>query len=382
MTFHGEDKKLKNMEKQIRGETYCEENKNLILKYKNILFAKSSSPHTVLNYLNNLNQISKMCEKPIENFDKDDIISLLGKIEQSGYKPSTKNLYRVNLKKFIKDMELDVPTDIIKTGKNSNQHKLPEDLITEHEAKMMIDSTSSLRDKALMSVLYESAARVGDLSELRIKDIDFNKRDGTYLRLDGKTGARRIKLIASTPYITSWLNNHPEKENQNAPVWLSKIKNQPLKYQGVRRVLKIAAEKAQIQKDIHPHLFRHSRSTFLANHLTPSQLESYMGWEHGSRMPAIYVHLSGQDLDHAIDKIHGKEDEEDEKDDSEFTNRYCPRCGKMNETTAKFCNVCGAALDITNAIEIDEKRNEVINKLMEMIANNPELAEMLKEYNG
>jgi hypothetical protein len=65
------------------------------------------------------------------------------------------------------------------------------------------------------------------------------------------------------------------------------------------------AKKAGINKRIHPHLFRHSRATYMANFLTEAQMNAYFGWVQGSSMPSIYVHLPGCDIDDAVLKANG-----------------------------------------------------------------------------
>lgn len=73
------------------------------------------------------------------------------------------------------------------------------------------------------------------------------------------------------------------------------------------------AKKAGISKQIHPHLFRHSRATYMANYLTEAQMNVYFGWAQGSDMPGVYVHLSGRDVDDAILKANGVIEKEEQK---------------------------------------------------------------------
>jgi site-specific recombinase XerD len=89
--------------------------------------------------------------------------------------------------------------------------------------------------------------------------------------VDGKTGMRRVRIIFSSPYLATWLENHPFRDNPEAFVWIgigTVDRNVHLQYGAIRMHLKRIAEKAGIKKRIHPHLFRHSRSTHLAKHLT------------------------------------------------------------------------------------------------------------------
>ena len=95
----------------------------------------------------------------------------------------------------------------------------------------------------------------------------------------------------------------PYRDNPDSYVWINiglRGYGDPLNYSGYNLLLKRLAKKAGINKRVHPHLFRHSRCTILAQHLTEAQLEKYAGWVYGSDMSGIYIHLSGRDLDDAI----------------------------------------------------------------------------------
>ena len=111
-------------------------------------------------------------------------------------------------------------------------------------------------------------------------------------------------------------------------------------------------EKAGIRKNIHPHLFRHSRATHLARHLTESQLNQFFGWSQGSRMAQIYVHLSGRDLDPALLRLAGLKSEAEEAEGSRFTIRRCPRCGELNPPNEETCKRCGMILDLEKANQL------------------------------
>jgi integrase/recombinase XerD len=99
---------------------------------------------------------------------------------------------------------------------------------------------------------------------------------------------RRIRAVWSVEYLKSWLQVHPEESNPEAPLWatLNSKENllKPLQYAAIRMKLKRIAKKAGINKRIHPHLFRHSRATYMANYLTEAQMNVYFGWTQGSDM--------------------------------------------------------------------------------------------------
>jgi hypothetical protein len=83
------------------------------------------------------------------------------------------------------------------------------------------------------------------------------------------------------------------------------VEFESMRYDAIRMRLKKISKKAGINKKIHPHLFRHSRCTYMANYLTEAQMNAYFVWVQGSGMPSVYVHLSGRDVDDAVLKANG-----------------------------------------------------------------------------
>ncbi|MBW2965283.1 tyrosine-type recombinase/integrase, partial [Candidatus Woesearchaeota archaeon] len=76
-------------------------------------------------------------------------------------------------------------------------------------------------------------------------------------------------------------------------------------YSAIRSMVSRTFEKAGIRKKCNPHAFRHSRATYMANHLTEFQMNQYFGWIQGSDMPSTYVHMSGREVDDAILAMNG-----------------------------------------------------------------------------
>jgi integrase/recombinase XerD len=101
---------------------------------------------------------------------------------------------------------------------------------------------------------------------------------------------------------------------------------------------------------MNPHHFRHSKATELAKIFTESQLNQYLGWVPASREAAIYVHLSGRDMDKVVLKLNGLIDEND-SEDSKFKAVKCPRCEIMNSLESKACPHCGIPLDIQSIMQ-------------------------------
>jgi ribosomal protein L40E len=235
-----------------------------------------------------------------------------------------------------------------------------------------------------VSLLYESGCRIGEIASLKINNIAFDKK-GAVLTVFGKTGSRRIRIVSSVPYLLTWLNNHPLKNDDKAPLWVNvgAINNRKhMKYGTIRTALEKIFKKAKIRKKFNPHIFRHSRATFLANFLTEAQLKVYFGWVQGSDIAGTYVHLSGRDTDQKILEINGMAKEVEKKKD-ELKPRICPRCEAFNSHNSKYCSKCASILDIETAMKEQEKmvkqekRLATTNDIMNVLIKDSEVQKVL-----
>ncbi len=239
---------------------------------------------------------------------------------------------------------------------------LPQNLLTQDDIQDQIEAAYNARDKALIALLWETGARIGELIDLTVGDIE-DRQKGRKVVIDGKTGPRRVPLDTSVPHLNNWLTVHPSGEPDD-PLW-SKINSADgsVSYNYIRqKILEKTAEEAGIDKPVNPHHYRHSRATYLANHLTEAQMCEWFGWVQGSDQPAKYVHMSGRDIDDAYAELLG-ESTDDESVDSLADE--CKRCGEPNAHDTRYCGSCGFDLrtdvgDVQGEVWSREEVEEIV----------------------
>ena len=301
---------------------------------------------------------------------REDVMEIISTIERSRMSGWTKHDYRVILKMFMIWVGKAQEAGWIKTSK---PRRLPDDILSEQDVSTMIDNAKSLRDKAFVACLYEGGFRISELGGLCLKDVTFD-RYGAIAMVEGKTGMRRVRLIWSVPYLSHWLEAHPQHEDRMAPVWV-KQNGEPLHYPAMREQLRGIAKRAGIKKKVNPHNFRHSRSTHLASKLTEAQMEEYLGWVQGSRMPSIYVHMSGRDLDRDLLKMYGLEAKQDEP--VKLKMQECPFCRTVNTAGARTCINCRKPLAVEEAMDRDDELKEMVMTMLELVSEDPKMKERL-----
>lgn len=351
-------------------------NKCDILSFSKIRFAKGSGHGRVAKVVYCMRCWAKWLGKPFREATKDDLVKVVGELEHARYSEYTRYDLKIVLKMFYKWLEGNdeiCPPKIswLKPAIKNERHKLPEELLTEDEVLKIAEATGNLRDRALVLVLYESGCRIGELLTLKLKNIGFDHY-GAVLRVNGKTGGRRVRIISSAPALAAWIEMHPMGKEPDAMLWYSNWRNpkrghKSLCHGTIHQLLKVYAIRAGVRKRIYPHLFRHSRATFLACKLTEAQMKEHFGWVQGSDMAATYVHLSGRDVDTALLKLQGLVQIEETKSEK-FILRVCSRCKDHNSPVSKFCTKCGLPLEesmIMKSEEMRGKSNSVMKHLMD-----------------
>lgn len=389
-------KRLKNTEKLNSQQ------KEKIFKFLELVNAQGRSPATKRNIIWALMTIGEILGKPFEDANYDDIVRVVGIIENKYQSGKSKKTLRAELRRFYKWLRQTdgYPPEVswIKLDyKLDTESKVkPEDLLTDEEVDALANASLNPRDKAFVYILGESGCRVSELLSLRIKHIKFDNK-GIILHIpEGKTGRRSVRLTRKhTKEFLDWLDNHPLKNDPEAFVWTSlsgNSKNKQLTYVGVENLLKRLAVKAGLGKweggsgknkgryigrPVNPHNFRHKRATeLLIDKKIPEPIvKRYLGWKDSSRMPQVYTHFNNDDIDNAILESEGIDAKSIEKTEPVNT-RVCANCGEVNTILSHFCKKCNSLLDLSLAWK---EKDEAVAKVLEELKKDVWFIEKVKK---
>jgi integrase len=332
--------------------------------------------------LSTLRLVSKSLAKPFEEATKDDIVDFIGSIEQRNISLWTKHDYKAIVKGFYKWLRgsESAPPEVswIRVSNNIPSKLQKKDLLTVEEIQRIVDCATNIRDKAFIWVYFESMRRLGEILSLKIGNIEFDDL-GARLLVHGKVGTAHARVITSARLLAMWLNIHPLRDDPDVPVWVTlkrKGEHRQMTYSAIRAMLKDCVKRAGISKRVWLYLVRHSRITPASKVLSYPLLCTTAGWKQGSKMPTVYIHLAGEDIDEAQCILNGIA--KVEKKEEFLKPKVCQRCDAKNSPDFKFCSKCGMALDIKTAIEVDETRKKA-DALMNELVKNPKVLEALLE---
>lgn len=131
---------------------------------------------------------------------------------------------------------------------------------------------SGQRDRVMLATLYNTGARVSELTGMRVADLSFETGPAIHIHGKGRK-ERQVPLWPATArQLKAWLRQHPRESQQ--PLFTNR-RGGALTRIGVTERLQLAARRAAIQhpqlstRRISPHLVRHS----LAMHLLQSGVD-------------------------------------------------------------------------------------------------------------
>ncbi len=239
------------------------------------------------------------------------------------------------------------------------------DVLSVDDIKKIISVCKTTEEKALVSLLYEGALRIGELGTLTWGQVEF-RRTHVNLHVNFKTGIdRQIPIITYQEYIKAWANIRGDNP-KDAPVFSNRY-GKPYNYAALRKKLQCISGRCEIM--FAPHLFRHSRITHMILEGMGKEVVSLICWGSlNAHELDRYAHLYG-----SVDSMvlaHYKITTPEDRASEPLSPTICPKCGYLNPPGKLFCMSCYSALSDAGIREYDklaaEMSPETMQKMMAM----------------
>jgi integrase len=236
----------------------------------------------------------------------------------------------------------------------------------------MLRACRTPRDRAFVSVLYESAGRVAEVCRLRWKDVAFDQYSTKLYLDDTKTGRYRfVRLTLSTMALTALQNSYRGDASGESYVFTMRGKHsrEPMTYNAVASLLCRVSKEAGVEKRVHPHLFRKTRITHMISQGYNTSVVMKAAWgTTDSHQMKTYLQLAEQDIDGEFLRKAGVAVEDE--GNARRLEVKCPRCHTVNPPDNDCCGKCGMPL----TADAEERIDLLWGDLWELVASNPEKA--------
>lgn len=241
---------------------------------------KKSSGNTSESYIRDIKQFALYCDtlglKSISAVNSDNISGYIEQLGRAGKSAATATRVLASLRCYFAFLQAqglvsESPVNGIKRSKS--EKKLPE-ILTPQEVSLLLaqpdcNEIKGCRDKAMLELLYATGIKVSELIALKITDI--NLQIGI-LHLHTEKNERVVPMYHEA--IKALVNYCENVRNLvvidgSVTELFTNMNGQPLTRQGVWKIIKHYAEKADIKKDITPHTIRHSFAAHLLENGAP-----------------------------------------------------------------------------------------------------------------
>ena len=251
---------------------------NIFLKeYLSILkLEKNLSDNTVASYGNDINSFLQFVEsRKIDDpsiIKQNHIADFFKSLKELGLSGRSAARYYSSIKGFFNYLFLSKYITENPIGKISSP-KLAKNLppvLSVREIDLILskpdtDNKLGLRDKAVLELLYACGTRVSELINIKISDLFF---DDEVIRVFGKGSKERIIPIGSSAIM--WTNKYLKesrvllmKKTKSENYLFLNNRGTKLSRMGVWKIVDRYVKETGLEKEIHPHTFRHSFATHL-----------------------------------------------------------------------------------------------------------------------
>ena len=246
---------------------------DLIQAYENYLTkVKQASANTVASYMRDIRQFSQWLRSS-EDLDVLDaqqlnIAKYMENLASAGKSSATISRNLASLKNEIHIQR--------------EEKKLPQ-ILTNREVELLLSQPvcvdpKGYRDKAMLEVMYATGARVTELIDLNVSDVNLEQRTVKC------SSAKKSRFVPLYPVAFQALSDYMQKvrpgmiASPDEQALFVNMSGERISRQGFWKILKFYQQKAHIEKDITPHTLRHSFAVhLLENGADLGSLQELMG---------------------------------------------------------------------------------------------------------
>jgi integrase/recombinase XerD len=264
------------------------EKEEFLRKVETELKISKNSPYTIRNYLYSNSSLLEFLNKKPEDIAEDDVKLFMAEnlTQQSSssiilFLAAVRYAYTALLKK-------DVTTGI----KRPKKEKRIPSVLTKEEIKKILAAISNRKSKLMISVIYACGFRVSELVNLKIEDLDFNEKIGHVRQAKG----RKDRIFNLPDFLIEDLKKQIEYQKKFNQLHLFTGPKGKLSCRNMQKIVKNACVKAGIEKDVHPHTFRHSFATHLLEDGVDIRIIQELLGHSSISTTEIYTHISTKQL--------------------------------------------------------------------------------------
>jgi integrase/recombinase XerD len=266
-------------------------------EYKDLLIRRRYSKSTVSTYSAMFGQfIAHFAPTPPAKITEEQIKTYMNfLVEKRKLSQSTHN-QAINAIKFYYEHVLGLEKKKYWLDRPRKEKKLPK-VLSEKDVIRLIAAANNVKHQCMIATLYSAGLRRSELINLRLQDVDMNRKQVWVRGAKGKKD--RVTLLSA--HLIVALNHYLDEYKPN--YWLFEgLRRKQYSANSVGAVVKQSAARAGLNR-VTPHMLRHSFATHLMDHGTDTRvIQSLLG--HASiETTQIYTHVTTRNLQKIVNPL-------------------------------------------------------------------------------
>ena len=248
---------------------------------------RNYSERTISNYVSHLIRLSNYYSLPPDQLTREQVK------EYAHYLLKDKKVSFSTINQIISAWKI-LKVDVLgqswhnfKIKRPKCEKRLPQ-VLSQQEAIALVHSPNNFKHRTLLMLAYSTGLRRSELLNLKPSDIDSPRKVLRVLRGKG----HKTREIPITDMLIDQLRNYYKRYQPSVYLFEGVVPGRPYSATSFCNVLKSAACKVGIKKNISPHVLRHCyASHMLERGVNLKRVQLYLG--HNSlKTTSVYLHLS------------------------------------------------------------------------------------------
>lgn len=290
-------------------------NKVLDSFIKYLVIEKNYSDYTILNYRKDLETfldfLDKECIREYKDIDYKILRLYLNEMFNKKYSSKTISRNLSSLRTFFKYLSREsiIEFNPMILMSNPKQEKRLPSYLNYKELEDILDipdinTVLGLRDASILELLYSTGIRVGELVNIKIKDIDFSNNR---IKILGKGNKERYVLFGEK--CRNLINRYLKESRPNLIkescdyLYLNTI-GTPISIRTTQKIIDNIVKRSSIKFNVSPHTLRHTFATHMLDNGADLNSVGELLGHSNLNTTAVYTHVSNERLRNVYLKCH------------------------------------------------------------------------------
>ena len=248
---------------------------------------RNYSERTVNSYITSISRLSKYYKTPPDKISREQVKSFAYHLIH------TKQVSTSSINQLIsawKILQVDVLGNIwedFRLKRPRREKKIPQ-VLSQEEAFLLINTPRNMKHRMLLALAYSTGLRRAEVLNLMLKDIDSSRNVIRVIKGKGN----KSREVPAPDLLIQQLRQYYKYFHPKTYLFEGYKPGMPYSATSIAKIVKSAAIKAGIKKDVSPHILRHSFAThMLERGVNLKRLPLILGHS-AMKTTSIYLHLA------------------------------------------------------------------------------------------